>query len=249
MLRQNPAKQWESFGRNDPYFGVCTDAQFQRENLCEEARARFFSSGEEEVNDLIADARSLVEPGVTFDRVLEYGCGVGRLLIPVSRHARSVVGVDISPSMLAEARRNCDAFGARNVDLVSPGEFDSMRGGFDFIYSIAVLQHVPRRAGEQIIARLAERLNPGGVGVINVSLAADKRLARFNTVMTWPLAHNFLNVVRGRNWSYPVMEMNVYDVNRVLLILRDRGARAASVKLGAAFEAFEFCTILFRADA
>jgi 2-polyprenyl-3-methyl-5-hydroxy-6-metoxy-1,4-benzoquinol methylase len=246
VLRQGPSQQWESFGREDPYFGVCSESQFQRETLGDEARARFFASGERQMDELLADARSVTHADLVLDRVLEYGCGVGRLLIPLGRRARSVVGVDVSPSMLAEARRNCNEFGMRDVELIASDDVATIQEGFDFVYSLAVLQHVPRRAGEQIIAKLVGLLRPGGVGAINVAVRAKKRLALFNAIMTWPLAHNVLNLMRGRKWSYPYMQMNVYDLNRVMLILRDHEVKDVRVKLGPPFGGFEFCTIFFR---
>jgi 2-polyprenyl-3-methyl-5-hydroxy-6-metoxy-1,4-benzoquinol methylase len=246
VLRQDPSQQWESFGREDPYFGVCSDAQFRREALGEDARARFFASGDRQMDDLLADAKSVIDADLALNRVLEYGCGVGRLLIPLGRRAKRAVGVDVSPSMLAEARRNCEEFGMAGIELIASDDLASLEGGFDFICSIAVLQHVPRRTGEQIIGRLVDLLRPGGVGAINVVLAAEKWLVWFNAIMKWPLAHKTLNIVRGRRWSYPHMQMNVYDLNRVILILRDHGIHEVRVKLGPPFGGFEFCTIFFR---
>ena len=198
------------------------------------------------MDELLADARSITNADLALERVLEYGCGVGRLLIPVGRRAKSVVGVDVSPSMLAEARRNCNEFGMHNVELTATHEFATIEGGFDLVYSIAVLQHVPRRMGEQIIAKLVGLLRPGGVGAVNVVLRANRQLALFNAIMRWPLAHNVLNILRGRKWAYPYMQMNVYDVNRLMLILRDHEVQEVRVKLGPPFGGFEFCTIFFR---
>jgi 2-polyprenyl-3-methyl-5-hydroxy-6-metoxy-1,4-benzoquinol methylase len=36
--------------------------------------------------------------------VLDYGCGVGRLLIPLAERCECVVGVDVSDTMLREAQ-------------------------------------------------------------------------------------------------------------------------------------------------
>ena len=96
MLRQDHSRQWELFGQKDPYYGVLTDKQFSRDALEEDARERFFASGDEQLDELLANARSLADPGFSPDRVLEYGCGVGRLLIPAAEQAQRVVGVDIS---------------------------------------------------------------------------------------------------------------------------------------------------------
>lgn len=245
MLRQDHSRQWELFGQRDPYYGVLTHEQFKRDALGDDARSRFFASGDEQFNDLLSDASSLADPDFSPERVLEYGCGVGRLLIPAARQARRVVGVDISTSMLSEARRNCEAAGVSDIELITPDRLPS-EADFDFVFSFAVLIHVPRRTGEEIIARLAGLLRPGGVGAISVVLRADRPLAAFNAVMKLPLAHNVLNVVRRREWSYPHMQMNAYSLNRIALILRDHASGQLLVRAGETTAGFDLCTIFFR---
>lgn len=247
MVRRGSDKQWEFFGSRDPYYGVCSEDQFRGQDLQGEKRDRFFASGEEQLAELFEDARRLVDPSLDPENVLEYGCGVGRLLIPAARRAAWVVGVDVSPSMLREAQRNCHDAAADNVDLVAADQLDLNAREFDFVYSVAVLQHVPRRAGGKIIDGLAGLLRPGGVGALNLVLGADVRLVGFNAAMKVPLAHNVLNVARGRDWSYPHMQMNVYNLNRVTQILRDRGLRKVYVRLGPRSAGFDPCTVYFAA--
>jgi SAM-dependent methyltransferase len=50
--------------------------------------------------------------------VLDAGCGTGRVAIELARHGVEVVGVDVDPSMLAEARRRAPGFDWRQADLV-----------------------------------------------------------------------------------------------------------------------------------
>jgi hypothetical protein len=38
-----------------------------------------------------------------------------------------------------------------------------------------------------------------------------------------PAARNGWNVLRGRRWDYPTMQMNSYRLDRVLAILADHG--------------------------
>jgi hypothetical protein len=104
---------------------------------------------------------------------------------------------------------------------------------------------VPRRTGEEIITKLARLLRPGGVGAFNVVLRAQPHLAGFNAVMKLPLAHNLLNLVRRREWSYPHMQMNVYSLNRIALILREHASGQLLVKTGQTTAGFDLCTIFF----
>ena len=246
MLRQDASRQWELFGEKDPYYGVLTDERFKRDALGDEARRRFFESGDEQFEELLAEARSLADPGFNPGRVLEYGCGVGRLLIPAAKQAERVVGVDISQAMLDEARRNCEQAGMADVELVTPDRLPHIEADFDFVFSFAVLIHVPRRDGEQIIERIARLLRPGGVGAFSVVLRANRPMAAFNAAMKLPFAHNLLNVARRREWSYPHMQMNVYSLNRIALILREHGSDRLIVRVGQTTAGFDLATIFFR---
>jgi SAM-dependent methyltransferase len=52
------------------------------------------------------------------DTVLDLGCGVGRLAIPVAARARRVIGVDVSAKMIEAGRAALARTGLRNVELV-----------------------------------------------------------------------------------------------------------------------------------
>ncbi len=50
--------------------------------------------------------------------VLDCGCGPGRTLIQASKRVGKVIGVDNSESMLEECRKNCEAAGVTNAELI-----------------------------------------------------------------------------------------------------------------------------------
>jgi SAM-dependent methyltransferase len=71
-----------------------------------------------------------------------------------------VTGVDLSPNMVAEARKR--SAGVSNVEY-AVADFMSAplpAGGFDCVASIAVLHHLPL---SDALLRLGELLHPGGV--------------------------------------------------------------------------------------
>jgi SAM-dependent methyltransferase len=246
LLRPNPSDQWERFGRDDPYYGVYSMDEFRGRELDRDTRERFFSSGQEYIDGLLADVRRLVNPSFAPERALEYGCGVGRLLIPLALRSRGLVGVDVSPSMLAEAAQNCEEFGVSGVTLIGTEAMARLKPDFNFVHSALVLQHVPTRRGERILSQLVLLLRRGGVAAIHVPIAGKRRLVAFNTVMKLPLAHNLLNVARGRRWSHPHMQMNVYKLNRLLRVLRANGVELVHVKLGDVSGGYEACTLIFQ---
>lgn len=88
-------------------------------------------------------------------RVLELGCGTGRLLARLEGVAEEAVGVDISEGMVAKARaRGLDA---RIADL---RELPFDDGAFDLVCGFKVLAHVEEvKAGIREAARVT---SPGG---------------------------------------------------------------------------------------
>lgn len=50
-------------------------------------------------------------------RGLDFGCGVGRLSIPMASICRSIVAADVSEFMIEEARENCRINGITNVEF------------------------------------------------------------------------------------------------------------------------------------
>lgn len=227
-------KEWERFGRTDPYFAVLTAAEFHGQ-VSGDARARFFRSGVDHIDTLFSIIHERLDPTFKPQRALDFGCGVGRLLLPLSRRCREVTGVDVSPSMLAEARRNCDAEAATNVTLLqSDDSLSAVRGEFDFIHSYIVLQHVPVSRGETIIRELVRRLAPDGIAMIQVPYTRGPQLL-LSKLLYWtrlsvPGARQILNLMRGKPADTPVMQMNPYSVTRLLGMLLEEGCGEVHIR-------------------
>ena len=64
--------------------------------------------------------------------------------------------------------------------------------------------------------------------------------------MKLPLAPNLLNVLRGRPWDYPHMQMNVYDLPRLMRILHDFGTAMVHVQLAPRWGGYDACSLYFR---
>lgn len=96
--------------------------------------------------------------------VLDLGCGTGRYFWGVN-NAGSLVGLDASAAMLAEARHpiRADRITAGKIRLVQ-GDLATQAfpdGSFDLVYSVGVLaEHVPLDAA--IVGRVWRWLKPGG---------------------------------------------------------------------------------------
>ncbi len=101
--------------------------------------------------------------------VLEIGCGVGRWTRRLARTGTDVVGLDLSETMIAEARRRArrDGVHERCRFLVADSAEFALRARFDRIVGITVLQHVldPARF-RATIERLAAHLARGGLIIL-----------------------------------------------------------------------------------
>lgn len=161
--------QWEQWGKQDPYFGVYSESRFSKDQI-DNHREEFFATGTKMVDVLLDRAKRYFGPLPT-GRVLEFGSGVGRMTVPLARHFGSVVGLDISPHMIAEAIENCKKFDISNASFViSDDELSKATGMFDLVLSYIVLQHIEPERGLKIIDRLLSRVSPGGIAVVQASV-------------------------------------------------------------------------------
>ena len=226
---------WEKIARSDPYYGVLTADRFRAGQLNDEAMAEFFRTGEDHIAHTIAKAEKYLDCHVKNERALDFGCGVGRLLIPMGRRFKDVVGVDVSSAYRSLASENCTKHGVSNVRLVA--SVDAMRaevGTFDFVHSHLVFLHIPIRRGLRMIRGLVELLRPGGVGGMHLLYHRDIGAARraLNAARTHFLPlHWILNGATGKSPFKPMMQANVYPLDRVLVALSDMGVPAAHVEL------------------
>ena len=218
---------WQRLGNSDPYFAVWTEDRFRTATTPGPVRDEFFASGEAHISDVFSLIRSTLVPNFAPRRALDFGCGVGRITIPLARQVEEVVGVDISSAVLEEARRNCEISRIDNVVLIeSDDDLSQTSGNFDFIHSYVVFQHIPRRRGEQIIQTLAAKLSEGGVGALHLVYASTRprwRVAISDARRRVPLLHALMNVARGRRPTYPLMQMNQYNLNRLFKHLQQSG--------------------------
>lgn len=221
----DPARQWERYGAVDPYYGVLSEPDFRRAYLDEAARERFFQTGRRHVEETLMAIESFAGNDFTARAALDFGCGVGRVTLPLAERCERVYGVDVSSSMLREAAHNAAGMGLHNVEWIPAERLVGLSGSYDLVHSFLVFQHIPVREGERIFAALVRGLRPGGVGSIQVALRPSHPAAgAFHwTMKTVPLAYNLANLAQRRAWSYPHMQMNHYSLNRLGRLLAQAG--------------------------
>jgi SAM-dependent methyltransferase len=222
-------RSWDSFARRDPYWAVLTEDRFRSAAMSLDDRRAFFDGGEIHVGALFAARNDLVGGALPPRRALDFGCGVGRLLPALAKRCELVVGVDVAPAMIAEARANCRRLAISNAELVCDGgDLDSVAGEFDFIHSVLVFQHLEPARGERILARLCRRLAAGGVAALHFTTGSrysdmERRVSDLRHALA-PL-HWLLNLAAGRPPFEPPMRMSVYAPERLERIATAAGCR------------------------
>ncbi|MEV5705223.1 class I SAM-dependent methyltransferase [Actinoallomurus sp. NPDC052274] len=115
--------------------------------------------------------------GVSRDaRVLDYGCGYGRVMAELSEHGfTDMSGVDLSPALIARGRRSRPDL--RFAVLEAPPALEYPSAGFDLVLLFAVLTCVPDDGAQRaLVAELSRVLAPGGLlYVSDVLLQDDQR--------------------------------------------------------------------------
>lgn len=217
-------KDWEEFARQDAYFSVLTRPEFAKIAGNPEARARFFQSGETHVDQIM---RALEAGGVTRHEAwetLDFGCGVGRVLVPLAKKCLHATGVDVSSTMRSEAEKNLNSFGILNASVCTLEEIPPGQT-FDLIHSYIVFQHIPVTRGLDLLRRLLQMLKPEGCVALHFSFARTyaHSEAGWKLASRMPGSIPLLRLLKGSNPFERRMLMMRYDLNSVFAALHAAG--------------------------
>jgi SAM-dependent methyltransferase len=157
---------WDDLASLDPLWSILSvpTRKFSRWDLDE-----FFATGVREVSQLLVDAMAIGYPAKG-TRVLDFGCGVGRVTRALAPQFDECYGVDVSGRMISLARQfnsnvaNCRFFVNTSSRLeLFPNDH------FDLVYSNIVLQHIPRKRDiESYIEEFVRVLAPCGLLVFQL---------------------------------------------------------------------------------
>jgi 2-polyprenyl-3-methyl-5-hydroxy-6-metoxy-1,4-benzoquinol methylase len=136
-------------------------------------------------------------------RVLDAGCGTGRLAVELARRGREVVGVDRDPVMLDVARAKAPTLTWVLADLSDP-EVASAAGSRRYDLAVAagnVMIFVVPGTESAVVRNLATMLVPGGLLVAGFQLGGSLSLEHYDTITadaTLELVHRWATWERDR---------------------------------------------------
>jgi SAM-dependent methyltransferase len=223
------------------------------------SREKVFESGHKRVETIAEVVQE--ETGAMLDgrRALDYGCGVGRLAIPLAERCEHVYGLDISRPTLEIAAANAQEHEVENVQWLEPEALSGLAGQYDFAITVHVLQHIRRRQGEQVLRQLVRGLREDGVGWIGLVLRPPHPL-RSVLRYSWRardvdrpqrksgIYRPALDALRIWDLSYYYMMRCSYALNRLGRLLADEGVENWHVRFNAGEtpRAFDAATLIFR---
>ena len=242
-------ENWEYYGKNDPYFAVATFEKFKKAKLTEQAKNEFFQTGEEHIEKVWNEIQKHFVENFRPKRGLDFGCGVGRLVVPLANRCEKVVGVDISNVMLQEAQKNCQLRKLENVTFSQTDEFfTDEKGEFDLIHSFIVLQHIKPETGGVIVRKMLKMLASGGIGVLHFTYfnpASSFNYLRFKVYRDYPLINQLKNLIKGEK-NEPFIPVYVYDLNTIFADLQENDCHNCVVRYS--FHGFNGAVIFFQKE-
>jgi 2-polyprenyl-3-methyl-5-hydroxy-6-metoxy-1,4-benzoquinol methylase len=173
---EGSAAYWEDRARR-----YATDGDGLRA-VCSYGMPGFYNAAIHHTQRLALSGRLDLAPGM---RVLDAGCGVGRWSIRLARRGVRVTGIDLSRTMVLEARRRASLAGVGAICRFAQADLAELDLGerFPRILGVTVLQHILDGARfEGALGRLADHLEAGGRMVL-LEAAPARANPRCNTTV------------------------------------------------------------------
>lgn len=129
---------------------------------------RFVLTGRQTAGEIAGALEAVGRPIESFDSILDFGCGCGRVLIALRMLEldANVVGVDQDAEAIAWVRENVPnvevALGSKHPPLPFPD------ARFDLVYSHSVFTHLDEVLQDEWFGEIERLIRPGGVFVTTV---------------------------------------------------------------------------------
>ena len=142
--------QWENFAKNDALFYIDTEAKNPSE---------FWERGENNFRTYILPI--LKKYNVASKVGVDFGCGIGRHTFPLAKYFQAIFGVDVSESMLKQARASAQEKAIVTAQFIQNDDFFVSTKSVDFIYCTNMFQHIEKMEQIEFILKNFARLLNG----------------------------------------------------------------------------------------
>jgi 2-polyprenyl-3-methyl-5-hydroxy-6-metoxy-1,4-benzoquinol methylase len=132
-----------------------------------EELSKFYAGGQYEVDRIEALLRRNRLDFHPLNVCIDFGCGIGRLSMPLAARHKQIIGVDISPNRIELARKASSQHAIENISyqiLKTENDIDALPS-CDIAICIRVLQYNPPPLSYDILKRLLSRVGNGGIAV------------------------------------------------------------------------------------
>jgi len=172
-----------------------------------------------------------INPG---DKILDVGCGNGRLLQLLSGKEVDYTGLDISPALVEEAKKEWSGLDQKvEFQVGDILDLKFSENSFDVVFCLAVLYHIPsKKLREKAITNLAKVVKPGGYVFITV----------------WNLWQpKFLSYIRKNNFKR-FFGLSKLDFNDFFLPWKDSSGKVLTTRYCHAFRKKELKSLVSSAS-
>ena len=165
----------------------------------------------------LAYVRRVAELPANRRRALDVGCGSGRLTAALTGAGYRVVGMDVSPGMLALARGRHPGSPFLQADICTwtPPE------QYDLVIAWDSIFHVPHAEQRGVVGKLCDALAPGGA-VLFTAGGIDGEVTGPMCGETFYYSsldvEEYLRVLKARGCRCVLLEMDQYPEEHVVLI-------------------------------
>ncbi|MEP6901088.1 MAG: class I SAM-dependent methyltransferase [Actinomycetota bacterium] len=200
-------QEWDSIADENAFYGVLSRDEF--ENPDEIDIDKFWETGKNDVNTILEIVRPENSKSL---KMLEIGCGLGRMTHHFAECFGEVYALDVSSEMLSKAENYWKHLPNVNWVLGNGEDLSTIAdAGVDCVFSFWVLQHIPdREAVINYIRESARVLKEGGTAFLQFRMAPNAlnfAALKYNVVRMMPTPlHNSLRTLWDR--------INKYDGTR-----------------------------------
>lgn len=226
---------WEKFAQDDAYWAVLTEDRFKG-GLDAAGREAFFRTGSKHVKQNLDRIATHFDRRIgADDSAIDFGCGVGRLTVPMARICRLVAGIDVSETMREECLRNARSRRLRNIDCYDGPAALEGEARFDWLNSFIVFQHIETRLGYRLFEMLLKLIRVRGVVSVHFTLFKDERHSHYfgNGLKYFSVDENGVRdyVSDGPYYNDDAMMMNDYRLDRLVALLYANGFRRHFIEM------------------